>query len=414
MQASGARGTRSAVRGVSLWRTLRKSAIVNVLTARGLGGKMAANDGDKLLAGTDRDAFASEPRARLRPRSDATVPAAVLAVAALVLVGCARRAEPPQPDRPVGHPPSVSVIPPPARLRPGPVIPWRPAPPVKQRPTLTVPRCRGAVMRTELTWQGLRQDAVTGTVQLVNGGAVDCSLPVSPYPSFELLDGRGTLLPVTQSPWPRPPPPPHPSQVVLRPGGGVIAEVSWFNWCRPAPRAVAIRLPLSAGPQPQTSTSAPVVVTPPPCGQPGQPSMRDGKAFTLARPAAGTMYGDATSLDLRLQVPRSVTVGAPLHYRVTLANRGTWIVPLRPCPNYTVTVNLLGPGGQWTVHHKHRYGLSCGVLGGALHPGEQATFELVAIIPADAHPGHSLLTWMIEGHDGSSGTEAEFRVGKRA
>ena len=374
---------------------------------------MAANDGDKLLAGADHDALASEPRTRLRPPSDATALAAVLLVTALVLVGCARRAEPRQPDRSVGHAPPVSVIPPPPRVRRGPTIPWRPAPPVKQRPTLTVPGCRGTAMRTELTWQGLHQEAVTGTVQLGNGGAVDCSLPVSPYPSFELLDERGTLLPVT-APSSRPAPLPHPSQVVLRPGGGVIAQVYWFNWCRPAPKAVAIRLPLTAGPRPQTSTSAPVAVTPPPCRQPGQPSARDGKAFTLARPAAGAMYGDATSLDLRLRVARSVAAGAALHYRVTLANRGNWIVPLRPCPNYTATVNLRGPGGQWTVHHKHRYGLACGPVDGALRPGEQATFELVAAIPAAARPGRSLLTWMIEGHDGSSGTEAEFRVSKRA
>jgi hypothetical protein len=264
-------------------------------------------------------------------------------------------------------------------------------------------------VRTELTWQGLHQEAVTGTVQLGNGGAVDCLLPVSPSPSFELLDERGTQLPVTP-PLSGPPPLPHPSQVVLRPGGAVIARVYWFNWCGPAPKAVAIRLPLSAGPRPRTSTSTPIAVTPPPCRQPGQPSTRNGTAFTLARPAAGTMYGDATSLDLRLHVPWSVAAGAALHYRVTLANRGNWIVPLRPCPNYTVTVNLLGPDGRWTVRHKHRHGLSCGVLGGALRPGEQATFELVAAIPADARPGHSLLTWMIEGHDGSSGTEAEFRV----
>jgi hypothetical protein len=46
-------------------------------------------------------------------------------------------------------------------------------------------------MRTELTWQGLRQEAVTGTVQFANGGAGDCLLPVSPNPSFELLDERG-------------------------------------------------------------------------------------------------------------------------------------------------------------------------------------------------------------------------------
>jgi len=268
-------------------------------------------------------------------------------------------------------------------------------------------------MRIQLTWQGLHQEAATGTVQLVNGGAVDCSLPVSPFPSFELLDEHGALLPVT-SPLSRPLPVPRPNQVVLRPGGGVTAEVYWFNWCRPAPKAVAIRLPLTAGPRPQTSTSAPVAVTPPPCRQPGQPSTRDGKTFTLARPAAGAMYGDATSLDLRLQVPRSAAAGTALHYRVTLANRGNWIVRLRPCPNYTVTVNLLGPGGRWTVRHKHRYGLACGVLGGALRPGEQATFELVAAIPADARPGRSLLTWDIQGHDGSYGAEAEFRVTRPA
>jgi hypothetical protein len=374
---------------------------------------VAANDGDNLLVGAGRDAFASEPVPRLRPRGDATALAVVLLATALVLLGCTRRAEPPQPDRSVGHAPPVSVIPPPARLRPGPVIPWRPAPPVKQRPALTVPGCRGTAMRTELTWHDLHQEAVTGTVQLGNRGTGDCLLPVSPYPSFELLDERGTVLPVT-APLSRPPPLPHPNQVVLRPGGAVTAQVSWFNWCRPAPKAVAIRLPLSADPRPQTSTSAPVAVTPPPCGQAGQPSTRDGKAFTLARLAAGTMYGDATSLDLRLRVPGSVMAGAALHYRVTLANRGNWIVPLRPCPNHTATVNLRGPGGQWTVHHKHRYGLACGVLGGALHPGEQATFELVAAIPTDARPGRSLLTWMIEGHDGSSGTEAEFRVTKPA
>lgn len=374
---------------------------------------VATNDGDNRLVGAGRDGFASEPVARRRPRGDATALAAVLLASALVLLGCARPAEPPQPHRSVGHVPPASVTPPPARLRPGPVIPWRPAPPVKQRPALTVPRCRGTAMRTELTWHGLDQEAVTGTVQLGNGGAGACLLPVSPYLSFELLDERGTVLPVTP-PVSRPPPLPHPNRVVLRPGGAVTAQVSWLNWCRSAPRAVAIRLPLSAGPRPQTSTSAPVAVTPPPCRQPGQPSTRDGEAFTLATRAAGTMYGDATSLDLRLQVPRSVTVRAALRYRVTLANRGNWIVPLRPCPNYTVTVNLLGPGGHWSVHHQHRYGLSCGVLGGALHPGEQAIFELVAAIPTDARPGRSLLSWMIEGHDGSYGTEAEFRVSKPA
>ena len=99
---------------------------------------------------------------------------------------------------------------------------------------------------------------------------------------------------------------------------------------------------------------------------------------------------------------------------MTLANRGNWIVPLRPCPNYTVTVSVLGPGGSWTVHHEHRYGLACRALGGALRPGEHATFELRAIIPADARPGRSLLTWTIEGHEGSYGPEAEFRVTKPA
>jgi hypothetical protein len=75
---------------------------------------------------------------------------------------------------------------------------------------------------------------------------------------------------------------------------------------------------------------------------------------------------------------------------------------------------LLGPDGRWTVHHQHRYGLACAALGDALHPGEQATFEQVATIPADARPGRSLLSWMVEGHDGSLGTEAEFRVSKRS
>jgi hypothetical protein len=344
----------------------------------------------------------------------ATTLAAVLLATTLLLVGCASRAEPPAPDAPGGDPPPVSVIPPRPRLRSGPVIAWRPAPPLKQRPALTVPECRGAAMRTQLTWRGLHQEAVAGTVELGNGGARDCLLPVSPYPSFELLDEHGTVLPVTPPFLSRPPPPPHPNQVVLRPGGVVIAQVYWFNWCRPSPKAVAIRLPLTEGRRPQTSTSAPAAVTPPPCQRPGESSTRNGTAFTLARPAAGTIYGDATSLDLRLRVPRSVAAGTALRYRVTLANRGNWIVPLRPCPNYTVTVGLRGAGGLWTVHHERRYGLACGPVGGALRPREQATFELVVAIPADARPGNSLLTWMIEGHDGSSGPEAEFRVTRSA
>jgi hypothetical protein len=344
---------------------------------------------------------------------DTTAPAAVLLVAALALVGCAGRAEPPRPDPSAGAAPPVSVIRPPARLRPGPVIPWRPAPPVRQSPMRTVPGCRGAAMRTGLTWQGLRGEAVTGTVQLVNGGAVDCSLPVSPYPVFELLDERGARLPV-MPPLSRPAPPPHPSQVVLRPGGRVIATVYWLNWCRAAPRAVAIRLPLSESARPPTSTSAPVAVAPPPCPLPDQPSMGDARAFRLATPAAGTMYGDATSLDLRLRVPRSVTAGAALHYRATLANRGDWIVPLRPCPNYAVTLDLLGPGGHWTVHHQRRYGLACQGVGRALGPGRQATFELVATVPAGARPGGSSLSWAIEGRTRSIGTQAEFRVSRRA
>ena len=58
-------------------------------------------------------------------------------------------------------------------------------------------------------------------------------------------------------------------------------------------------------------------------------------------------------------------------------------------------------------------GLDC-VLAGQAGSQPWVRFELVAALPADTHPGHSLLTWMIEGHGGSYGTEAEFRVGKRA
>jgi hypothetical protein len=337
----------------------------------------------------------------------------MLLVAALVLPGCAQRAELAQPDRSVGNAPAVSEVPPPAHLRPATVVPWRPLPPFEQRAMPAVPLCRAPAMHTGLTWQGLHQEAVTGMVQLVNGGAVDCSLPLAPYPSFELLDEHGTRLTVSGL-VSGPAPPPHPNLVVLRPGGAITAEVYWFNWCRPAPKAVAIRLPLSAGSPAPTSTSAPVAVIPPPCVQPGQPSTGDARAFTLAAPAAGTLYGDATSLDMRLQVPRSAAPGTVLPYRVTLTNHGNWTVPLRPCPNYTVTVNLLGPGGRWTAHHQRRYGLACAALRGAMPPGGQATFELVATIPADARPGNSLLSWLVEGHDGSIGIEAEFQVAKRA
>jgi Protein of unknown function (DUF4232) len=375
---------------------------------------MAANDGDDLLAEADGDVLASKRRARLRLRGDATALAAALVAIAIALAACTGRDAPARPDRSVGHAPPVSVIPArrQPRLRPGPVIPWRPAPPVEQGPMLTVPGCRGTAVRTELTWHALPEE-VTGTVRLVNSGAVDCSLPLQAHPPFHLLDERGTPLPVTP-PISRPVPPPQPNQVVLRPGGGVIAKVHWFNWCRPTPNAIAIRLPLSASPGPPTGTSAPVAVTPPLCKDPEQTSMLDGDAFALASSAAGVMYGDATSLDQRLEVPRSVRAGARLRYRVTLANRGNWIVPLRPCPNFTATVNLLGPGVEWTTHQKHRFGLRCDVLGGVLRPREQATFELVTTIPANARPSHSLLGWVIEGHDGSSGVEAEFWVSERA
>jgi hypothetical protein len=90
----------------------------------------------------------------------ATALAAMLLVSALVLVGCAGAPSRPQLDRSVGHPPPVSVIPPLPRLRPGLVIPWRPVPPVKQRPTLSVPGCRDTDMSTELTWQGLHGDSL--------------------------------------------------------------------------------------------------------------------------------------------------------------------------------------------------------------------------------------------------------------
>jgi hypothetical protein len=374
---------------------------------------MATNDRDNPSLGASRDAFCDEQVPRRRFQKGATALVGVLLATALVLPGCAQRTEPAQPSRPVGRAPVASVIPPPARLRSGPVVPWRPAPPSKQHPTPAAPGCRAATVRTGLTWQGLHQEAVTGTVQLANGGADDCSLPLSPYPRYELLDEHGTRLPVSPL-VSQPAPPPHPSQVVLRPGGAITAQVYWFNWCRPTPKAVAVRLPISAGGPPQTSTSAPVAVTPPPCLHGEQPSIGDGQAFTLAAPAAGTLYGAVTSLGMRLQVQRSAAAGAALPYRVTLANRGNWIVPLRPCPNYAVTLNLRGPDGRWTVQHQRRYGLACEALGGALRPGEQATFELVATVPAGARPGHSLLSWTVEGQDGSGGAEAEFWVTKHA
>jgi hypothetical protein len=95
-------------------------------------------------------------------------------------------------------------------------------------------------------------------------------------------------------------------------------------------------------------------------------------------------------------------------HNVDLVGHDTWIVPLRPCPDYTIGLDLLGPGDEalWTVHPKWHYALRCKALGGQLRAGEQATFEMVVRVPADARPGHSLLTWAIAGH----GTEAEFRV----
>jgi hypothetical protein len=82
---------------------------------------MAGNDSETLLASDRRDARAGESPAPSRAAIDATALAALLLGAALVLVGCARRAEPLQPDTAVGDAPPVSVVPPPPRLWPGPV-----------------------------------------------------------------------------------------------------------------------------------------------------------------------------------------------------------------------------------------------------------------------------------------------------
>jgi hypothetical protein len=291
------------------------------------------------------------------------------------------------------------------RALPDGAIPWRSSPPAKHAPAPAAPSCRSADLRTKLTWQGLRGEAAAGTVRLTNTGPAVCSLRAGPA-SFELLDEQGVRLPAGRPVGSGGPYRPRPSEVVLRPHGAATAPLRWFNWCGPPLGLAAVRVVLVDAPRPLASTSAPQAVTPPPCHSPGASSTLEGDTLSLATPTAGSLYGDAGTLEIRLAVPRLVTAGSPLRYRVTLANPRSWTVPMRPCPTYTDIANLLGPGTGWTVHLARSHTLNCGPLNGELRPGERATFEMVTPIPGTARPGPSLLTWMI----GTGGTEAEFRV----
>jgi Protein of unknown function (DUF4232) len=307
------------------------------------------------------------------------------------------------------------------------VIAWEPAPPQRARTAPLAPDCERAQLTAALAWQGRRREQASraktleATVRVTNVSAAACLLPASP--PLRLLDGRGAELdiaPVEQAGRQdyhhpirsRPIGLCRPHALLLQPGGSAQLRLSWANWCRPVPKAVSVQL-RSPDDTRTLVTTAPISGTAPPCFDPTRPTSWSGTELQPAGPTDGTLIGDPGTLNIRLDVPETALAGSDLRFHVTLHNSdplgsATWTVPLRPCPDYTIGLDLLGPGKEalWTVHPKWHYTLRCDALGGQLRSGEQATFEMIVKVPSDARPGPSLLTWAIGGH----GTEAEFRV----
>jgi hypothetical protein len=329
----------------------------------------------------------------------------------------------------------------------GGVIAWEPVPPLRARIAPLAPECEPAQLAAALAWRGRRRaragraeivaEILEATVRVINVSTAACLLPASP--PLRLLDGHGAELDVApvNEPVDAPDQPgrstffslggslstvggfqvrrrfaDRPHALLLQPGGSAQTTLEWANWCRPVPNAIAVQL-RSADDTRTLVATAPISAAAPACFDRTLPTSWTGTELQPVGPTDGTLVGEPRTLNLRLDVPKTARAGADLRFQVTLHNSdplgdATWIVPLRPCPDYSIKLGLLGPGkeAQWTVNHQWHYALRCEALGGQLRPGEQATFEMVVNIPADARPGHSLLTWMLGGY----GIEAEFWV----
>jgi hypothetical protein len=102
------------------------------------------------------------------------------------------------------------------------------------------------------------------------------------------------------------------------------------------------------------------------------------------RPAAGSSR--LSALSATLSFPVNVTLGTPVSYAVTLANRTRHAVSLSPCPSFSQT--LAGADG-WVGY----YYLNCGAAP-SVPPGGSVTFEMAA--PAPVQLGTISLVWRLQ------------------
>jgi hypothetical protein len=76
---------------------------------------------------------------------------------------------------------------------------------------------------------------------------------------------------------------------------------------------------------------------------------------------------------------------------VTLANLGTQVAPLNPCPTYSE--NLVVGGQTLKLPTTQLLLLNCAAIGPALAPGASVTLEMHLSVPANVVPGPATLHW---------------------
>jgi hypothetical protein len=125
--------------------------------------------------------------------------------------------------------------------------------------------CSGQDLIASAGWQGATGSMV-GSIIFLNRGAEPCSL--TGRPTVQIVDGRGTVLPVPQTAGRDEP---IDGDVVVQPEQQALVSLTWSRqWCSPSPpRPFALRIQLADG----SAMDAPVREGGTPrCDAPGMPT----------------------------------------------------------------------------------------------------------------------------------------------
>jgi Protein of unknown function (DUF4232) len=337
------------------------------------------------------DELAAEPARHRSPRR----PAALLAAAAIAIVGLTGASllvgsrppapTPPSPSRGPSSPPSSS---------PPVIVPWVDRPAAQYVAPTPVPfptdarPCRASDLKVSSGPSGTALGNFNLRIDFLNVSTSACLLRGEPTLAGVTAAGKAVPLHATSGGYfgdPGPPANIAPGErAAVNVGGAVVCD---STSSRRAYEVLRISLPNGGGPI--DLRLAPLET---PCGG---VSVSEFGVPALAEPTPEPSISPMTA---RIDAPPTVRAGTTLSYTVTLSNPSGADVSLVPCPSYTEAVGS-GSSSRWVGTVRY-YELNCDTIH-AIPAGGSVTFEMRLALPKTQPTSSDVkFTWYLQGDSG--------------